>query len=281
MQRMVPVLTLMTALWFAGLFAGCSEDSTSPLSNDENVTAATDDDYTIIAESIAYEFSDSQDGLIAMYNPLPPVGEDEEGDPDDADEFCRDFSNLRDTTFTHGPFTTTIDVTFFDANGNPSEVYDPESSVRMTRDLTMTGGHEDERREVEVNLEAMMDMENILATDTVRVINDDGVRDESGWMQGRWEDHERTWNAHHEWQSEDVNVHVDHEEYPFPLSGQVHHYTELEKTMTTGNSTRTVTVEVGSTITFDGTEWALVEMDNGDQFYINLSNGGCRPHHRP
>ncbi len=280
-HRTVLILTLLTAFAFSALFTGCSEDASSPLSNDEATAAASDEDYSIIAESIALELSDSEDGLMAMYNPLPPMETPGGGDPANPDDFCRDFNNLRDTTFTHGPFTTTIDVSFYDADNNPSEVYNPETSVRMNRELTMTGRHEDDRREVSVDLASTMDMANILAVDTIRVINDDGVRDESGWMLGRWEDQERTWEAHHEWQSDDVNVHVDHEEYPYPLSGQVHHYTEMEKTISMGNSTRTVTVEVGSTITFDGTEWALVEMDNGDEFYINLNNGGFHPHHRP
>ncbi|HEX05307.1 MAG TPA: hypothetical protein ENH10_09180 [Bacteroidetes bacterium] len=270
------ILSILVIMMALALVAGCS-DTSSPAGSDFSNNIPDDDDYAMIAEDIAYAITDPVDGLIAMWAPNPP--QDFPGDPGDPQIDHRDFSQLRDTTFTHRGFTTTIDVTFFDAEDNTYEVYDPETSVRMSRELTMEGGHYNDFRQVEVELYSFLTMDNILATDTVHVINDTGSRSEIGEMQGRWRDHFQTWDALHDWESTDINIHVDHENHPYPLSGSVYHHTLLEKTMTNGHTTRTFTLEVGSTTTFDGTNWALVVMDNGDQFMINLDNG--RSHRRP
>jgi len=270
--------TLPLAVLLAGLMliVGCSDDS-NVATNPEQATP-TDDDYQIIAEDLAYAITNPDDGMLVMWQPVPPMeGEGPGGEPQ-VDHF-RDFSNLRDTTFTHHDFTTTIDVTFFDADDNQFEIYDPETSVRLLRDLTMSGEHSDDFREVVVDLQSTLHMDNILEIDSIHVINEEATRSEIGEMQGRHEDHVRTWDALHEWVTTDLNVHVDHETYPYPLSGQAYIYTVMERTMINGHSTHTEIIEVGSTITFDGTNMALVEMDNGDAFYINLDDGGN--HRRP
>jgi hypothetical protein len=272
--RLIPLTVLLVAL---ALAIGCSDDSNVPTNPDTENTSATEEDYDIIAEDLAFAITNPDDGMLTLWQPMPPM--EDPGDP--AVDHFRDFSNLHDTTFTHRDFTTTIDVTFFDAADNPSEVYDPEASVRLLRELTTSGEHSDDHHQMVVDLQSTLNMDNILETDEVRVINETGTRSEIGEMQGRHEDHFRTWDAYHEWESTDVNINVDHDTYPYPLSGQVYHYTEMEKTMTDGHMTRTMTLIVGSTITFDGTNMALVEMDDGTQYYINLDDGRCHRHHRP
>ncbi len=271
--------TLSLAVLLAAfmLVVGCSDDSSVATNPDTQQATPTDDDYQILAEDIAYAITNPEDGMLVLWRPVPPMeGEGPGGGEPQADHF-RDFSNLHDTTFTHRGFTTTIDVTFFDVDDNQFQLYDPETSVRLLRYLTMNGEHSDDFREVVVDLQSMLTMDNILEIDTVHVINEEATRSEIGEMQGRHEDHIRTWDAFHEWVTTDLNVHVDHETYPYPLSGQVYNYTIMERTRIDGHATHTEIIEVGSTITFDGTNMALVEMDNGDTFYINLDDGG---HHR-
>lgn len=270
---LLPVLMLVLALAF---FTGCSDDNSSaPTQADEDLvnTEPTQDDYDLIAEDLSYSLTDSETGMAALW--APPV--DDGGEPPVPDDgmALRDFSELHDTTIVHDHMTITHDFTFYDAEDNASEEYDEETTVRMTRATTMDGSIDDEFRTMQMTMEGFFDLAGIGQNDEIRTVNDTGMRSEVGEMTGRFEDHLRTIDATHEWDAVDVQHHIDHETYPYPLSGSITRHTDLYKTMETPRGTRTFEMDITSTITFDGTEWATVVMDDGSEYQINLDHGRC------
>ncbi|MBS1262096.1 MAG: hypothetical protein MAG453_01435 [Calditrichaeota bacterium] len=271
-------LPALAALLAIALAAGCGGDGSDSISapDREQTAEPTAGDYDLLAEDLGYAIADPEDGMINSWAPRPAPGDDPQPRTDD---WWQRFESLHDTTFTHGSLTTTIDVTFFDAEGTPSEQYDAETTVRMARNLAMSGERESPHRQMTLTHRSQLHMDGISPADTVHVINETGLRNERGRMRMRDERKMHSWNAEHEWNTVDVRIHVDHEQHPYPLSGDVRHHTTMVKTVTDGRFTRTVEFEIGSTLTFNGTRYARVTLDNGRTYWIDLETG--RPWHRP
>jgi len=179
----------------------------------------------------------------------------------------------RDTTFIRHGLTFTIDITFYDVNDIPSEEYDSLTTVRMTRLMTITGSHEGPMRQATLNHESFLERNHIAPEDEIHIINGNATSTVTSHFDAIWRNVTRDFQAQHSWTREDIQIHTDRELHPYPLSGTITGHTVITRTIVRNNRNVTETVEVGFTMTFDGTRYARMEMDDGTVFWIDLDTG--------
>lgn len=265
--REAGVLLLGGLLALSLLLGGCSGDDATGVNDEEYTPTAEDIDDS--AQDFAVALADPEEGMLALWLGMGDIGFDGETAPmKPAGPVA-----VADTSFQRGPFTITIDRTFYDADGNPSEEYDSSSTVRMTRVLTLVGTRETFRRTASVDHWDSLAVDGIAPGDTIRTRSGEGRRTVSATFQARWRPVDRTFNAEHEWTVNDMQVNVDRVTYPFPLDGSIDVHTTMERVITSPMRTVTVEVEVQFTVSFDGTRYAEVVVVDGPTYWIDLVTG--------
>ncbi len=256
---------LLTILITGLIIVGCSSED-DPVSPDEYTVE--NDDYFDVAEDMAATLASPDEGMLGLWRDMdnftnPPMGQN-------GKSFEKD---VMDTTFVRGPFTVTIDLTFYDADGNPSEMYDSLTTVRMTAEHQMEGTLQGLRRSMTIEHESSDELDGIAPDDTICTLNSQAVRRVSGSFMPLWRLQERDWSASHHINVEDLSWHDNEVDYPYPLEGVIDAETNFEREVTGFGAIRTYQVTVASTTTFDGTRYAMIEIDNGPTFWIDLDTG--------
>ncbi|MBC8478280.1 hypothetical protein H8D51_01925, partial [bacterium] len=178
-----------------------------------------------------------------------------------------------DTTFEHNGLTITIDRTFYDEAGNPSEEYDSLTTVRLTRLRTVVGTIQRPRRTATIDHEGFIEVDGIAPDDTLRAINGEGHRNVESEFSSWWRPQHRTFIGEYTWSINDVLRMADREEYPYPLSGTIDATNHSIMTVETPNGSHTREVDIALTVSFDGSRYAEVTMDNGFVYWVDLETG--------
>ncbi|MDP8208412.1 MAG: hypothetical protein P9L92_17225 [Candidatus Electryonea clarkiae] len=258
---------ILLPLIFGLLIIGCSEED-SPIGPPESYDV-TDDDYEDSAEDFGALLADPEEGILQYWmDPLGDGGHHMMQMPGkQADR------EIADTTFPRGNLTFTIDLTFYDAEDNASEIYDSASTVRLTRLMTIEGAREDTMRHVSINHSDFIEVNGIAPDDTIRILNGNGNRTISGNFQSNARNVERSWQAEHTWTNNNIQIHKNRDDFPYPLDGDVNVVTSFEREVSAGEYTRTFDVEIEYTVFFDGTQLAHVVVEGGGEFWIDLDDG--------
>lgn len=230
-------------------------------------TEITEDQYSDVVEDFAYALTDSDEGIIAL--------NDYSGDGlENATVNTKGgYPEVADTTFEHNGLVITLDRTFYDVEGNESEVYDPETSVRMTRYRSVTGTITRPRRTAIIDQEGLRDVVGITPEDEVRTINGEGHRDVESEFTSYLRPVTRTFVGEHNWTITDLERHIDQETNPWPLSGTIVDENHSVMTIERSNETITREVDITLTVSFDGTQYAQVVTDNGLTYWVDLETG--------
>lgn len=250
---------------FALVFmVGCAtENGTSP-----TFSGPTSDDYDDLAEDLGATLASADDGVL---DTRPMM--DFDSNLNDIPAPPGDQPVCHDTTFQRNGITITIDLTFYDAAGIESEVYDSLTTVRMTREMTIEGTIEGFQRTATINHHSLLERDHIAPSDTVSIINGTATRMVSSTFMPRWRPLERHIEAEHHLSKNQILVGRDRELYPYPISGTIEGNSTITRSAERFNDHREATLEIGYTLTFDGTRYARMEMDNGFVYWIDLDTG--------
>ncbi|MCB2200595.1 hypothetical protein KQI63_14415 [bacterium] len=263
---------LMVLLLAISIFTiGCSEDATSPVNDTEAMTVTEQED---VADDFASTLADPDEGMIPLWMgefggaPLAFV------DPKDGA-----VSTIADTVVRENRFLTVTRIrNFYDADGNMSDSYDSLTTVAVERLFSLVGDHEaeDGGRSMSINHQDSTWVDGIEPDSELHTLNGEGTRHNEGSFESRLHDASATMTSDYAWTATDIEISTDRETNPFPLSGTIavegetYHY----RTGPRGEIERTHTVSL--TVTFDGTQYALVTMEDGTEYYVDLTLG--RPH---
>jgi hypothetical protein len=256
-------ILLLAALGLLNLFA-CTQD--------DSPTAAlqiSDDEYADAAEDFGATLAAGNEGFLTTILSESTGTENLDGGP-----LARKGAPVvQDTTWEHNGLTFTVDRTFYDAEGNPSEVYDSLTTVRTTRHLTITGTIVRPHRTATIDHDGFIDRTGIAPDDTLSTINGFGEREVTSVFQPRWRPTIRHYHGFHEWTINGLKVARDREIYPWPLEGTIAGHTVSQYEIEHPNNIHTRTVDITFTVTFDGTQYAHVEIENGPEYWVDLSDG--------
>ncbi len=252
------------------IMVGCSNEDSGLVSIEvpfpDNIEVEEMDD---VADDFSAMLADPEDGLIYTWS-------EDQINMDGGMLLPDMIKNERVTldTVIRGDMTIIRNRVFYDVDGNESEAYDSSSTVGVIRFFSIEGTRENERgdfaRSVTIDHESSVDVNGISPEDTIRTHNGTGTRETSGTMSGGLRDVTRNFDVSHEWSSNDVQMHKFRHANPYPLSGTVDVSSVIHREMTRGDSTRIVDIDVAFTVEFDGTRWALVTMEDGTEYLIDL-----------
>lgn len=250
---------------------GCSEDSTSPVNDTESMTLIEQEN---VADDFASTLADPEEGMLPLWMgemggvPLAAI------DPKDGS-----VSTVADTVVRDNPFLTVTRIrNFYDADGNMSDVYDSLTTVAVERLFSLVGDRvsPDSSRNMSIYHQDSTWVDGIQPESEQHTINGEGTRHNEGSFESRLHDASATMTSDYNWVATDIVISTDRETYPFPLSGTIevvgetYHY----RTGPRGEIERSHTVNM--VVTFDGTQYALVTMEDGTEYSVDLTQG--RPH---
>ena len=261
-----------TATALAMLFwvSGCNDEN-----GRTNMTGpgnqATDEEMEAVAEDYGAALAGEGEGMLGMWaedgGSGPFSGGDREGD-----------RALDDTLiFVHNGFQVVLIRNFFDADGNWSVIYDPLTSVRMERMLTIEGSRTNQsgRRTVTLWHSDQMMIWGIAPTDEVFTLEGSGERNVESEFASRFHQNERTVTAEYDWVVDDLVIHHDRSSNPFPLEGTIAVDVMVTRTHQNPGRDFEATWSTSFVVHFNGTRYAELVFANGAHFWIDLTNGWC------
>ncbi|MBM3329048.1 MAG: hypothetical protein FJY67_06185 [Calditrichaeota bacterium] len=186
----------------------------------------------------------------------------------------------RDTAYHRKGLTIEITRTYFDADSNASDAYDPETTVRIFVALSASGTIDKPFRHSQIEQSGYLNVTGVTPSDTVLVLNGSITRSVESEFQSGWRAPVvRTYSGAHTWAVVNVAIGRDRLLYPYPLSGTIFGTAEFTRTHTNPNHTRTVTVRSDYAVEFDSTRFAPIGFGAGGslRFWIDLLLGTtCR-----
>jgi hypothetical protein len=253
------------------IIVGCNKKEDPNLL--ETNSAATLDDQEDAAEDFAATIADPNEGMIGFWSSSPaemaPLKgiKDEEAVTADTSTFLRGDS-----------LTFKVIKIFYDAMGAASQTYDSVTTVRMTREVKITGSVTHAWRSVKVNQQGMESITGIARGDTIRTFIGEGQRTLVGYFNTNLRQDSsrvvrRSVDLLHEWTIDTVRVNSDHRIYPYPLNGSVSLHSTMHRTFDTPNGPALTIVEVYAKVTFNGTRYAKINVTDGKEYWIDLMVG--------
>ncbi|MBZ0265047.1 hypothetical protein K8I28_10295 [bacterium] len=263
LQQKYIISLVVLGFLFLGL-SGCSEEDKAPVSQSEELST---DELEIAVEDFGDLVADPVEGILSHWM-------DDVDSPGVLQNDLKNDHDIADTVIVRDNLTISIDLTFFDSEGTESEIYDPLSTVRMTKNVTIEGARENPQRTTTINGSNFHDISGIAPEDTLRTINSNGTRAVESTFEGRLREVTVTFAGEHDWTASDVLVSRDRETSPYPLSGTIDATDTIYRRVELPNGTRTLEFETNFTVTFDGSQYAEIYVVEFDRtFWIDLENG--------
>ena len=160
--------------------------------------------------------------------------------------------------------STTREVTFYDADGNQQDRYDPLTTERIHLVVEVSGEVSRESWSASLFRSRDMTISGLSGEETERTFNGSGEEEIS--RSRHTDEGERTYHMSGSFTFSDVVVPAPGHEPRYPISGTITR--SLTLTRTNGDDTQTRTVEI--TITFDGDETATLVV-NGETMEVDLT----------
>jgi len=265
----LPLILCVIGALFA--LSGCDQ-ARNPMSDTSG--GATYDDRSDAVEDFGATVAGQDEAMPEMWGT-------ESGSPNGTAvaAMVREIPRICDTTYYRHGLTITIDRTYYSADSQASEKYDPETSVWVTRHVTITGTWNGLLRSAAINHDGTVRVDGIAPNDTIRILNGTGKRTVESKFEAKFRKMQRTVEATHSWQIRNVRFNRDRDTYPYPLSGSISVETIIKRKMVKNYRTVTVDIDVDYTVFFDGTEYAKVVVVDGPNFWIDLKDGSCDDDH--
>lgn len=222
-------------------FAACDEDSTAPVA----VPDTLNDDVALLVADAVQEDLDVMDATVPLALSAvasPPVAEN-------VTEFFR--SRVR---------------TFFDAEGNEQDGYDPLTTASINTVVEMSGERSRSSFEWSIDRNRDITVTGLAGEETERTWNGDGSENRSR-AQFREGTEVRSYDFSGSFLIEDVVRGVPRSENPWPLSGTITRNVTIE--FSGPNGERSVVREV--IVTFNGTQFVTISV-NGEEYEFDLAS---------
>jgi hypothetical protein len=222
-------------------FAACDEDSTAPV----EVPETLNDDVALLVADAVQEDLDVMDATVPLALSAvasPPVAEN-------VTDFFR--SRVR---------------TFFDAEGNEQDGYDPLTTASINTVVEMSGELSRSSFEWSIDRNRDVTVTGLEGEETERTWNGEGSENRSR-AQFREGTEVRTYDFSGSFLIEDVVRGVPRSENPWPLSGTITRNVTIE--FSGPNGERSVVREV--VVTFNGTQFVTISV-NGEEYEFDLAS---------
>ncbi|MFH0883177.1 MAG: hypothetical protein V2A56_09355 [bacterium] len=253
---------LMILLTGALVAVGCSEND-NPATTDDQITG---EDVAVIAEDFSSTLADGDEALLTDWTDI------QVSSSASTVSSTAEYITVQDTgQQNRGSLTIERIRIFYDADGNASNRYDPETTVAMDRMLTIEGTRTNrmETRTVTLLHTDSTRITDIAPTDTVRTLNGEGAREVTSSFVSMDSSRTRSFEGNYTWTVSDLQIERGN---PYPLTGEVAVTAYRHRIATASDNQREVTVELSFTITFDGTNVAVMTLSDGTVYYIDLDN---------
>jgi hypothetical protein len=252
--------------------SACSDNN-----ENSNLTAPgnneiTDEETQAVAEDYGSALAGEDEGMLSLWTQMSGDGGPQGARPEGESR------GLDDTlAFTHNGFQVVLIRNFFDADGNWYPSYDPLTSVRMERILTINGTHTNQSGRRTVTLAHSDDMMiwGIAPTETVYRLEGDGDRSVESEFSSRFGQNVKTVSAEYHWSVNDLLISHDWMVHPFPLDGTIAVNVTVTRTHVNPGRDFEQTRHAEFIVYFNGTQYAELVFANGAHFWIDLTNGWC------
>ncbi|MFC2150360.1 hypothetical protein ACFLQV_02535 [Calditrichota bacterium] len=267
--RTYPAQPLILLTAFIMIFTGCSP-STNPSGQ-----VATTDQQTDVSEDFGATISADDEGILALwmetdylFNPPSSASTAADGDSSKT-RFRREMDGL----------TIDFELTFYDANDNPSPTYDSLTTVRAVRDITIDGTLESLHRTATIHHVDHTEISGIAPHDSIHVLNGSSQREVESTFKAAFRKVQRTFKGEHDMQVTNFTWHRDYDAHPYPFDGIIDARTIMYLNQSGGQGEGTFELALDFSIGFDGTQYAEMRIDDGESFWIDLETGECHTRH--
>lgn len=256
---------LMMFLLAGALVAvGCSE-SDNPTTTENQLTS---EDIAVITEDFASTLADGEEALLTDWTDVQVSGASAAQTLTVSS--VGEYTTVQDTgQQNRGNLTIERIRIFYDADGNASDSYDPTTTVAMDRMLTIQGTRTNMRdtRTVTMLHTDSTRIDGIAPSDTIRTLNGEGAREVTSEFISMDSSKTRSFEGNYAWTVSGLKVEKLN---PYPLEGEVSVNAYRHRLVTNDGVENEVTVELDFTITFDGTNIAVMTLSDGTIYYIDL-----------
>ncbi len=263
-----PLVAVLLAASLAS--AGCSS-SDNPAASEDQLTS---DDVTVITEDFTSTLAGGDEGLVTDWTDLQLPGSASTVSGIGGVPAVQDTGQQN-----RGSLTVTRVRVFYDADGNAYDRYDPETTVAMDRMLSIEGTRTNMRgtRTATLLHTDSTRITGIAPTDTVRTLNGQGSREVSSSFTSMDSSRTRSFEGNYTWTVSDLRIERGN---PYPLSGEVAVTAYRHRLASSSDNQREVTVELSFTITFDGTNIAVMTLSDGTVYTIDLDEARLHTNRR-
>lgn len=266
--------------WIAGLLVlgllGLFLTSCSNESGRNNLTGpgpvTEPEEQEDIADDFAYALAGPGEGMMSRWN------SDEGGGGPMGAGSERDRGAMDDTLiFVHNGFQVVLVRNYYDTDGNWSPIYNPLTSVRMQwlLDLNGTWTNQSGRRTVTIDHSDRLMVWGLAPSENAYRIEGDGDRHVEGEFASRFRQNVRTISATYAWEVDDVLIHKNRMEHPYPLDGSIAVEVEWTRTHVNPGHEEEAHGHASFVVYFDGTRYAQLVFSGGATFWIDLQDGIC------
>jgi hypothetical protein len=277
-------LTAICALGLSAFVAACSGDTTSPIQiTDADVqqaaviaaSDATTEDVSILTSS---DMSMSGGAVADVVGPAPHMNLVAAPNTASYDWTFNNSSCTYSATtgrFTCAPLTAfgltlTRDFAFNDVNGTAQSAYDAAATASANFHVNVTGVHSAIAGQDTVNRDRSLTVSGLAGKETARTWNGTGTRADGGYRTG--DDATRTYHVNDNVAVSNVVVNLPRSSNPWPASGTITRHVSGTGSVAKNGVVKTFTVTKTVTITFNGTQHAVVTVD-GVNYSLDLSTG--------
>jgi len=248
------------------LVISCSDKADNPTS--PNYTT-TEDDYADASEDAGSAVADPDEGFLSMFeanaeNSMQP-GESKGGNG----------FQVADTSYSHNGLLFTWDKTYYDADSNASEAYSSETTVRVFSGMSVVGTIVRPRRTAEIDQSGYVNITGVTPGDAVLSINGSIRRSVSSEFQAGWRGVRKEFSGTHTWTIVNLQLGRNRLLFPYPLGGEIRGTADFTRIQVTPGRTKTVTVSMEYTVSFDGSRYGRMRFLSGMEFWVDLASGEC------
>lgn len=177
------------------------------------------------------------------------------------------------TDSSSGSLSFRITVTYFDGQGQKQDAYDPETSVRMIVDRTVTGDLRTPQLQANVASHAVLDILGIGAAQDRLTLNGTGDDTLDSRFTARYVNAQRHLTMEANADIADVVQLKPTDQHPWPQSGVITYDVAADRFDISDAGTVEAHYEAHAKITFNGTEFPEIEFSEGWRYRVNLVTG--------
>jgi len=262
-RKYLPVILVL----LTGMFIyGCDKES----STQGPAEMPTQEDQTTAAEEFGPAIAGEDEGFLGMSG-SPAGSPGTMASPTDSGDPC----GKKDSSYVHRGLTVNSNWTFYSADSVAHEVYDSSSTVRISHSLSVDGSLETPRRTATIHQSSFLNIIGVTPSDVEVVYNGGGNRSVESTFQSTAFGVRKSYSGRYEWRVNGLVFSRNRIAEPWPLRGNIVVHATRNKSIETPGGTRSSTVTMDYTITFDGSQFAECYFPDGFKIWVNLVTGLC------